>query len=154
MENLTANEVADFFLSFVHEHGDYLSQLKLHKLVFYSDAWFMVNNAGQPLIKDNFEAWIHGPVIRSLYNRFKDYRWQPILEPVDKPKLTQHQEAHLLETYQVFGKCSAYELEQMVHEEEPWIKARDGFAADEACENIIDKSLMYSFYTSVSKEKD
>lgn len=148
---ISANQVADFFLAFAKEHGDYISQLKLQKMVYYADAWFLVNN-GSPLIDEDFEAWVHGPVVRSLYHRFKEYRWNPILEAVEFPELTREQEEHLTEIYDVFGKFSGFELEKMTHDEQPWIEARGACEQDEACENIISKETMRDFYTRVAEE--
>ncbi|WP_217520008.1 Panacea domain-containing protein [Vibrio metschnikovii] len=148
---ISANQVADFFLAFAKEHGDYISQLKLQKMVYYADAWFLVNN-GTPLISEDFEAWVHGPVVRTLYHRFKDYRWNPILEDVEFPELEDAQAEHLAEIYDVFGKYSGYELEQMTHDELPWIEARGACEPDEACENVINKDTMRRFYTEVAEE--
>lgn len=148
---ISANQVADFFLAFAKEHGDYISQLKLQKMVYYADAWFLVNNH-EALINEEFEAWIHGPVVRSLYHRFKEYRWNPILEEVNFPELEDAQKEHLTEIYDVFGKFSGYELEQMTHDERPWIEARGFCSPDEPCENIISKETMLKFYTEVAEE--
>lgn len=148
---ISANQVADFFLAFAKEHGDYISQLKLQKMVYYADAWYLVNN-GEPLIEEDFEAWVHGPVVRSLYTRFKDYRWNPISEEVDFPDIDASQKEHLEEIYDVFGKYSGYELEQMTHDERPWVEARGSCAPDEACENLISKETMLKFYTEVAEE--
>ncbi|MEI4959193.1 MULTISPECIES: Panacea domain-containing protein [Aeromonas] len=149
---ISAHKVADFFLAFAREHGDFISQLKLQKMVYYADAWFLVNN-NEPLIEEDFEAWIHGPVVRSLYQRFKEYRWNPILEDIELPELTSEQKEHLTEIYQVFGKFSGYELEQMTHNEYPWIEARGNCAPDEACEKIIKKNIMLDFYNKVAEEE-
>lgn len=148
---ISAHQVADFFISFSREHGDYISNLKLQKMVYYADAWFLVNN-GTPLIEEDFEAWIHGPVVRSLYHRFKEYRWNPILAEVDSPQLSDEQTEHLTEIYDIFGKFSGYELEQMTHDELPWVEARGTCAPDEACENIINKEIMRDFYTKIAQE--
>ncbi|MBB1341443.1 SocA family protein [Pseudoalteromonas sp. SR45-6] len=148
---ISANQVADFFLAFAKEHGDYISQLKLQKMVYYADAWFLVNN-GKALINEDFEAWVHGPVVRSLYHRFKEYRSNPILEDVNFPELDGTHTEHLIDIYDVFGKFSGYQLEQMTHDEQPWIEARGSCAPDEACENIIDKETTLKFYTKVADE--
>ena len=148
---ISANRVADFFLAFAKEHGDYISQLKLQKMVYYADAWFLVN-FGSPLINEDFEAWVHGPVVRALYQRFKEYRWNPILEDVDFPELTDQHKGHLTEIYDVFGKFSGYELEQMTHAEQPWIEARGNCEPDEACENLISKVTMRDYYTKLAEE--
>jgi len=146
---ISPNAVADFFLSVAKEHGDFLSHLKLQKIVYYADAWYLVNNE-EPLINEDFEAWVHGPVVRSLYNRFKEYRWKPITEDVESPQLSDKEREHLIEIYDVFGSYRAFELEQMTHDEDPWLEARGGIAPDQPCENVINKETMRSFYTSVS----
>lgn len=148
---ISANTVADFFLSFAHEHGDYITPLKLQKLVYYADAWHLVN-FDEALVDEDFEAWIHGPVVRSLYTRFKDYRWNPILCEVTKPQLPSEIEEHLHETYEAFGGFSGFELERMTHEEKPWIDARKGYEPDDSCGVIINKQTMRDFYTASALE--
>jgi len=142
----TLNSVADFLLCFAQEHGDVMTPLKLQKMVFYADAWFMALNDGNELIADKFEAWVHGPVARDLYIRFADYKWQPISEEIECPKLAPNVVEHLEEIYQVFGGYSAYELEQLTHQEAPWIQARGNKAANEICRTDIDKNLTAEFY--------
>ena len=41
---------------------------KLHKLVYYSQAWSLVWDE-LPLFREPIEAWANGPVVRSLYAR-------------------------------------------------------------------------------------
>ena len=80
----TANNIADYLLFFAHEHGDQITPLKLQKLVFYADAWYMALNNDRELIPNQFEAWVHGPVVRELYNRFSDYKWRAIDEEIKR----------------------------------------------------------------------
>lgn len=142
----TLNSVADFLLCFAQEHGDTMTPLKLQKMVFYADAWFMALNDGSELIADKFEAWVHGPVARDLYVRFADYKWQPISEKIECPQLDTSVVEHLKEIYQVFGGYTAYELEQLTHQEEPWIEARGDLPEHEICRTALDKKLTAEFY--------
>ncbi|BFI68410.1 MULTISPECIES: Panacea domain-containing protein [Yersinia pseudotuberculosis complex] len=142
----TLNSVADYLLCFAQEHGDVMTPLKLQKMVFYADAWFMALNDGEELVADKFEAWVHGPVARDLYIRFADYKWQPITGEIKCPELPKCVYEHLDEIYQVFGGYSAYELEQLTHQEEPWVNARGELAENAVCRNIIDKNLTAEFY--------
>ena len=142
----TLDSVADYLLCFAQEHGDVMTPLKLQKMVFYADAWYMALNDNNELIADQFEAWVHGPVARDLYSRFADYKWRPITEDIQCPEITDDIKEHLEEVYQVFGGFSAYELEQLTHQEEPWIKAREGLSDTEPCQNLIDKRLTAEFY--------
>lgn len=147
----TLNNVADYLLHFAQEHGDLITPLKLQKLVFYADAWYMALNEDKELIADRFEAWVHGPVSRDMYARFAGYKWQPITEHITKPDLHEHIKSHLDEVYDVFGRFTAYELEQMTHNEKPWILAREGLPNDEPCTNLIDKKVTADFYRSMVK---
>lgn len=153
MAACTANGVADYLLWFAKEHGDILTPLKLQKLMFYADAWHMVLNDGEELVQQQFEAWVHGPVLRDIYFRFNHYRWNPISQDVAKPDLPDLLQNFLSDVYKVFGGFSGYELEQLTHQEEPWRAARGDLAPDASCTAAIDKSLTHRFYTEMSKAR-
>lgn len=146
----TLNCVADYLLCFAQEHGDVMTPLKLQKMVFYADAWYMALNDGTELVPDSFEAWVHGPVARPLYTRFADYKWRPIDEEIACPELPPKVKAHLEEIYQVFGGYTAFELEQLTHQEQPWISARGELANDVPCRNLIDKDITAKFYREMT----
>lgn len=145
-----ANDVANHLINFARGHGDYLTPLKLQKLMFYADAWHMVLKDGQELIPDGFEAWVHGPVVRSIYQRFNHYRWNPITEELPAPDLGDETVDFLNELYKVFGGFSGYELEQLTHQEEPWKTARGMLPADASCNEAINKDLTRRFYTQMA----
>ena len=48
-----------------------MSHLKLQKLLFYCDAYHLAY-FNEELITDNFEAWVHGPVSKKVFDSFKD----------------------------------------------------------------------------------
>lgn len=147
----TANGVADYLLWFAKQHGDLLTPLKLQKLMFYADAWYMVLNAGEELIPEPFEAWVHGPVHRSTYRRFSEYRWNPIGIDPAKPDLGPAIESFLDDVYRVFGGFSGFELEQLTHQEEPWKAARGDLLPDASCTASIDKALTCRFYSEMAR---
>lgn len=86
---LTCYNVADFFIHLANETGSYISNLKLQKLVYYAQAWHLAIYA-TPLFEEDFEAWVHSPVIPALYREYKSFGWQPILKDVQKPELTEN----------------------------------------------------------------
>ena len=76
----TAMEIANWFLGRSWndpEKNPQCDQMKLNKLVYYAQAWFLAN-FDKPLYEDDIEAWPHGPVIRDLYNEFCDFGRMPI----------------------------------------------------------------------------
>ena len=53
-----AQEVADFFIKFSNEHGDNLTNLKLQKLLYFAQAWYLVFYK-RPLFDNEIQAWVH-----------------------------------------------------------------------------------------------
>ena len=47
-----------------------VSTMKLQKLTFYSQAYYLVEH-GTPLFPEEFEAWANGPVAPDLFKRHK-----------------------------------------------------------------------------------
>lgn len=154
----TAPQVADFFLAFANESGDRITNLKLQKLVYYAQAWYLANYK-KPLIKEDFEAWVHGPVNPDLYHIFKERGYLPIEKDIkmnDVEKVFDKETLKFLnEVASVYMPFGAYHLEIMTHREDPWINARAGVAADEKCNNVISLESMEKFYgEKVSHQAD
>ena len=141
--------VANFLLSESRERGELLTNLKLQKLLYYGQAWHLAL-LGAPIFSEDFQAWVHGPVLPSQYRRFRDYRWQPITEEVEAPRLSNELGAHLIEVLDVFGVESAVALEMMTHRESPWIDARRGVPPDVPSETVIAKDAMQAYYRSMA----
>ena len=68
-KKITISDIADYFITKNHEYGDYITNLKLQKLVYYAQAWYLAF-LDKPLFDEDFEAWVHGPVNRDLYDRY------------------------------------------------------------------------------------
>lgn len=47
------------------------NHLKLQKLVYYVEAYHLAYFDGESIISDQFEAWLHGPVSRKLWDHLK-----------------------------------------------------------------------------------
>jgi len=150
---LTANMIADYFLTKLREFGDNISHLKLQKLVYYAQAWFLALN-DKELFGEDFQAWVHGPVVCSVYDRFKKNGWQPILDEVDEPKLPQNVSAHLDEILRVFNKHTALDLEMMTHSELPWMEARGNTPATERSQATISKQSMKEYCLALLEKGD
>lgn len=148
-KNITSETVADYFLALANETGDAITNLKLQKLVYYAQAWHLAN-FGKPLFDEDFEAWIHGPVIPKLYKLYKERGSQPIILNKKFDQVADLFDADtrkfLEKIVDVYFSETAYRLESMTHQEDPWIEARHGFAADENCSTIIKKDIMRDYY--------
>jgi uncharacterized phage-associated protein len=145
MADVTARQVADYTIAFLAEHGDPVTNLKLQKLLYYAQAWYLALY-DIPLFDDRIEAWVHGPAVPPVYADFKGFGWQPIPPPINGCTLPDRPEAHVVEVIEVYGGFSAYELERLTHQEYPWINARRGVAPDEQSHNIISLEDMKNCY--------
>jgi uncharacterized phage-associated protein len=64
------------------------------------------------------------------------------------PALEDRIREHLDEVMDVYGAMTAYQLEQLTHEEAPWIDARKGIPSDEPSNAVIEIEAMKQFYRS------
>lgn len=148
LDLVSPKQVADFLLYESRERGELLTNLKLQKLLYYSQAWHMVLK-GSPLFLEDFQAWVHGPVLPSQYQRFKTFEWRPILEEINSPQLSSDLSNFLKEIVDVFGSETATALELMTHNERPWQEARQGLPPDVQSTTVISKESMKDFYRSL-----
>ncbi len=151
--HISALDVANYFLYTANDTGSYISNLKLQKLLYFAQAWNLAIFK-KPLFKEDFEAWVHGPVIPQVYREFKRFGYKPILIKAKKPSLTKKEEEFLDEVTRVYMKYDAFALELMTHREDPWKQARKGCAIDDPCDNIIPKDSIKRYYEKRMEEAD
>jgi len=124
IQDLTARDVARYFLANVDEEsGDNITNLKLQKLLYYAQGFHLAMRGGDPLFPEKVLAWPHGPVVKSVWLQYKPCSFNPIAIPADFQEdeyLPEIQEI-LDAVYSTYGQFSAKKLEQMTHEESPWM---------------------------------
>jgi uncharacterized phage-associated protein len=141
---LRATDIADYFLWLANDTGSFISNLQLQKLVYYAQAWHLALY-DQPLFEEDFQAWVHGPVIPELFEKYQHFSWQPIHQEVH-PDLPEAIVTHLTEVADEYFACNGYELERMTKAEPPWQQARGTLAPDAISANIIRKEWMKEYY--------
>jgi uncharacterized phage-associated protein len=143
---ININQLCDYIITKISASGETMSNLKLQKLAYYADAWYLAF-FDEKLVDEGFQAWIHGPVSRAIYNRFSSSKslYSDITIADCTLGLTFHQfrlqPAHIDSVLEVYGAFTGAQLEDMTHKEEPWIKAREGYRPSERCEEIIDRNI-------------
>jgi uncharacterized phage-associated protein len=143
-----AHEIADTIIASSRKRGIAdLTNLKLQKLLYYSQAWHLALT-DRILFSEDVEAWIHGPVVPRVFGLFKDFRWNVIdckVHSLEDDTVIGHIDS-VLEKY---GEYGATQLERLTHSEAPWIYARRGLAPDEPSRNVISTDHMKNFYRSL-----
>jgi len=142
---LSCYDIAQYFLAKADEDaGDLMSNLKLQKLVYYTQG-FSLALFDKPLFPERIEAWIHGPVVPALYHEYKGYGAGAIPPPptLDFPKYAQETRELLDEVYAVYGQFAAWKLRNMTHQEPPWCMTPEG-------QEITHDALRVYFKTQVN----
>jgi uncharacterized phage-associated protein len=114
--------IAEWFIHRAEREGEYLTQMKLQKLVYIAHGWNL-GLFGEPLIDDFVEAWQWGPVIRSLYSDYVMYGGGPInMEDIsDCPRVGRRTAKLLEKVWEKYGHYTAAQLVNLTHRDgTPW----------------------------------
>jgi len=142
----TASNIAACLINLSNEKRDPVSNLKLQKLLYYSQAWHLAIFK-QPIFTEEIEAWVHGPVVPEVFRTYRANKWARI-SSVEGIIIPESLRSHLEEVWGVYGSLSAYDLERLTHSEDPWKNARAGIAPDVSSHVVITKDSMRDYYTS------
>lgn len=132
MQDKQLIKIINFFIERANKENEYLSPLKLIKLVYIAYASFLTC-FDKHLFKEKVEAWQYGPVIPSIYHDFKHYHNNHISDyyvpypfsEVLLPNGDNDQYAALLEEiWSTFKGWKATELSSWTHQKESaWSRA-------------------------------
>ena len=130
-------DVAKYILSKIK-----CTQLKLQKLVYFCYADYLCD-AGKELFTDSIYAFKYGPVVDTVYQRYKKYGYKPITEEkedIDSNVSELPAKSRILfaedgtekilsidTTLRKYGQLTAAQLVDLTHRENaPWTKTRKG----------------------------
>ena len=133
---------AEQLLHITRKHNMGLTPMQVLKLVYISHGW-MLGLHRQPLFGENVEAWKYGPVVPSVYHKYKEFRGNPIKSPgKDHEEDMERPKRNTID--QVFNQYATYtgiELSELTHQEgSPWDTAwKEGM-------DIIPNDLIQKYY--------
>lgn len=124
MNKIEPRTVAKWFM---HEKLDNPSNsrdgnMKLQKLLFFSQLIYMCQNNGNTMYEDEFNAFEYGMVLETVRLEYQnDFN---TLHQESKLDITLPEDVMraLILTKKIFGKCSANELSDMSHQFKSWNK--------------------------------
>jgi uncharacterized phage-associated protein len=134
-----AEDVAKYIIKSLH-----VDNLKLQKLLYYSHAVHLVLNDMVPLFSEPIEAWAYGPVVPSIYRKYKKYGLDTIPIPQrDVPlNLSANEIIAVDMVLDYYGAMSGVALISQTHQETPWSKTyRPGRPSA-----VIPDDLIYSYF--------
>lgn len=101
-----------------------IEHMKLQKLVYCANGWWLSFNPSTPLVNELPEVWKFGPVFPSLYRVLKVYGRAPIRSPqssspFDEPMRVDAEDGKVLNliewTWNRYGHLSSFALSDMTH---------------------------------------
>lgn len=125
-------------LKFASENGYEISHLKLQKLLYFFNGEYLVQT-DRPLIDEIFEAWQYGPIIRKVFDFYKDFGGKPLETHYFPVVIRETKESKIFvvedkdgEFWDIFkaswlkyGHLSAEQLSTLAHStDSPWKKCK------------------------------
>lgn len=141
-------DVANWFLS-----KESMTPKKLQKLLYYAYAWYLTlqNESSEELdnklFDEEFEAWVHGPVVYSIYDKYRHKGYNEIEKFEGQlPQFDEDTLDILEQVWDEYGHFNGNELESITHQESPWINARKGYGPLDRCNEVINDKDIYECY--------
>jgi uncharacterized phage-associated protein len=145
-------QIANYFIGKSLEENIQITPMKLQKLIYFAHGWHLALT-GNPLLKEEIEAWKYGPVISKLYHDLKVYGDSPITQPIIDfvegkfvPPIIPSEDIETLEilnkVWDVYKPYDGVRLANATHVKgSPW---------NETCKNgsvVIDNDLIKGYFT-------
>lgn len=80
------------------------------------------------------------------------YEEWPSVKPRFRQQFSIEQQELLDDIVEVYLPKTAYELEQMTHDEDPWVIARNGLEPDKASHQVITHDMMQIYYVKLLRQ--
>ena len=126
------------------EVGDLISNLKLQKLLYYTQG-FHLAIYHEPVFNEDIYAWQYGPVVPEAYLHFKKHGSGHIT--IDDHDFEKHfaefsdaENELICDVWNVYGQYSAYRLMRFTHDEPPYQNTK--------INHIISHDKLISFFVT------
>lgn len=127
-------DIARFVINYCNDREYDISNLRLQKLLYFIQAYYLGLKNKMPLFKEDFEAWDFGPVIPCVYQEYKAFGGSNIpkinrffkgvkLVKYDKNIISKANKNNIAHVIDLFRNVSTSKLVSITHGQEPWINA-------------------------------
>ena len=96
--------------------------MKLQKLLFFSQLIYMCQNKGKTMYNDEFNAFEHGMVLETVRLEYQNNFNGLYKESKSTINIPEDVEKALILTKEIFGNCSENDLSDMSHQFKAWNK--------------------------------
>lgn len=147
------------------QKGLSVSPLKLQKILYYEQAWYMVFFGKQLLFEDIPEAWVNGPVYKTIWYEYKgkvpymtdhlqsedfleegETSEDAIKQLASSMNLSSNEIDFLDSVFNTYGTKSQDQLVFLTHCETPWAEKREGLKPFEHSDRKLSLESMFNYY--------
>lgn len=163
-----AKAVANFFISQALQEKNELSPLKLLKLIYVAQGWYLALS-NEDLIDEPIQAWRFGPVIESIYHEFKHFGNKNITQLAESygldskdhfvtilytiPKKDKMVNIFLQKVWNTYKEYTAVQLANWSHlEEGPWYKAWHDEGGENRKNHPISSHLIKKYFKGLAND--
>jgi len=143
-----------------------VSPLKLQKILYYIQAWYMVFFGREnTLFADKPQAWVNGPVYPSIYKEYRnavpnmcdhlalshfdsttDDAAEAFRKAAEKVSFSSEEEELIESIIVLYGAKTQNELIFLTHAEKPWVEGRGDKRPYEKSAEELSLDTMYEYY--------
>lgn len=122
-------DVCKYVIDYSNEKEYGISNLKLQKILYFIQAYFLIKQPSRCCFDDKIEAWNFGPVVPNAYREYKQFGSSDIptiinFEKSDSNGCITGDDKNLIKTViDKFADYSATDLVGLTHHQSPWIDA-------------------------------
>lgn len=152
-------EVSRHIINYSNEKEYEISNLKLQKLLYFVQAYFLLDSAGKrSCFNEKIEAWDFGPVVPVAYHEFKRYGsgnipsvksylnfedkddiWSIKRVSFNDDKINLNDKSLINAVVDEFSSFSATSLIELTHKQEPWMSVYRQHENNEiTCESLME----------------
>lgn len=120
-----------------------MTNLRLQKILYFIQAFSLIST-GRPLFKEDILAWQYGPVVKEVYDEYKQWKSMKIPMPIFYSDTLDDEERNIIKkVLSGLEKYSTAELVNMTHSYDTWKKT---YIMNE--NNIISKGEIQKYHAN------
>lgn len=166
MKNVDIKDYATYIGITMLMKGLTVSPLKLQKILYYEQAWHMVEfGRNNQLFSQAPQAWVNGPVYPEIYHIYKGkvpgmcdhLKMVHFLKEGEEPQAKEKELAEKMgltddeitlteRVIMLYGSRTQNQLVFMTHSEKPWSEKREGLKPYDYSDHEISLNTMHDYY--------
>lgn len=149
-DNMSSDSKINIVIQYLLSQCEDITPLALQKALYYIQGFYFAFYQTF-LFTEDCQAWVHGPVYRDIYSRYRDYRFDPIgnTDLFDASIFSSGEKAIYDSVIHNLCCYSGKILECFTHNEAPWLTARGDLPITVPSDRIIDKALIGDYFCTV-----